>query len=103
MNLTPEQRKQIAEWANRKVYKTSLNGMQGLFTLDDTHREVDYTPDTNDAQAFELLRKLFEKMVEGDDPGYKSEWMLKIWRTKIRGQTLKLAICHAVLSLLENR
>ena len=50
-----------AEAAGREVYETSINGFDGLFTIDERGAEIDYNPLTNDAQAYRLLKYLLHE------------------------------------------
>lgn len=124
MNLTPEQYKQLAEFAGHKTYcggclwpleKTQEKGcMAGDCSMRPvpypTHAEdvyIDapligkrkYTPDTNDSQAFQLLRELLARVSRA----MRYETMIDISRDFGDGESLNLAICHAVLALLENQ
>jgi len=98
MNLTPEQYKQLAEFAGHEAV-----------VLPEAYRELDeewpsvilvasgerYTPDTNDAQAFQLLRELLARVSRA----MRYETMIDISRDFGDGESLNLAICHAVLAL----
>ena len=108
MNLTPEQYKTLAEWMGYEAEIVKTRGKEpfveyfGGGGMGEWLGE--YTPDSNDTQAFELLRKLMETdttvicKVQAD----KYVIGMQVSFTQVTGQTLNLAVCHAVLSLMEN-
>jgi len=99
MNLTQGQRKQIAEWMGREAV---IIPDDNPFSEDDTPLVMlvadgaIYTPDTNDSQAMELLRKW---LTEIEDTLPRQQYMNKVLR--LMGKLDNLSICHAVLDLEE--
>ena len=93
MNLTPEQYKTLAEFAGL-YWNPSDDG-----TVDYRGHWFDYTPDTNDAQAFELLRKLLKMDWVVSYRALADKYFLHNPTKEASGPTLNLAICHAILAI----
>lgn len=118
MNLTPEQYKQLAEFAGHKTYcggclwplkDTQAEGcMPGdcsmrpvlypetadvVYIKDANQFKIPYTPDTNDAQAMDLLKELVRRITD-----HRTLWLTLINMTR-NGELSNLSICHAVLAL----
>lgn len=100
-NLTPEQRYSIGLWAGVDIEQEPFEDNSQVIYVDEEGWLRDYTPDTNDSQAFELLRKLLDdgyyvKLAHIGD-NYLVDHQPPL-NPVSEGPTLNLAICHAVLA-----
>lgn len=119
MNLTPEQTKRIAEFAGWERIKwrpyLAKTDVYQYRRKSDGYIVDNYTPDTDDAQAFELLRKLLHAgdwEVSAQDETQFLAWSESRYIDESEGlsnepshfisESLNLAICHAALALLDN-
>jgi len=122
-NLTPEQYKTLAEFAGHKTYcggclwplkNTQEEGCMAsdcsmrpvlypetakvVYIKDANQFKIPYTPDTNDSQAMELLRKW---LTEIEDTLPRQQYMNKVLR--LMGKLDNLSICYEVLALMEEQ